>query len=361
MRAWSWGPGVAERRVLLTGATGIVGREVLARLRATGDAVVATSRRGDPAAGVVAWDMSDGPAPVAGPFDVVVHAAASTRWTMTDDGARRANVVPTERALALLAPGGHFVHVSTAFAEGLAGTGVDGGRDDYRNAYEWSKAAAERLLREAAGPHSVVRPPLIIGRAADGVIARWSGTYSLLTGLTSGLVAAVVGDPDVYVELAPADAVADAIAARAAAGPPAETVVDVLGAGAGALTIGRLIDEACTVLNGFRAERGVAALEQPPFVSHDSWHRFFLPFGRDHFSHYQLRAIELLSEFQAYTTTTAPITPTCLLTGVPDAFRRSVEYWAARNERTALRVPQAWAGPPATPAAATTGGRNGDR
>jgi nucleoside-diphosphate-sugar epimerase len=42
---------------------------------------------------------------------------------------------------------------------------------DYRNHYEWSKAAAERLVRERYGDVTIVRPPLVVGRRSDGTVA----------------------------------------------------------------------------------------------------------------------------------------------------------------------------------------------
>jgi uncharacterized protein (TIGR01777 family) len=73
-------------RVAVTGATGTIGREVVAQLKARGDEVVAVSR--DPASAgmeAVGWDGLD----LSG-FDGVVHLAGSPidqRWT--DDGKAR--------------------------------------------------------------------------------------------------------------------------------------------------------------------------------------------------------------------------------------------------------------------------------
>ena len=87
----------------MTGATGLVGFEVLDALRAAGHEAVGTSRRGDPEAGIVPWTLGEPvPSGLDRPWDVIVHSAADVRWTMTEAEAQAANVA-TVAALAPLA------------------------------------------------------------------------------------------------------------------------------------------------------------------------------------------------------------------------------------------------------------------
>ncbi|MCU1496884.1 MAG: hypothetical protein JWM47_837 [Acidimicrobiales bacterium] len=333
--------------VLVLGATGIVGGPLVRNLRARGADVTGVCRR-PTTADQTAWNLGLGPGSeppaLRRSWDVIVNAAASTRWTMDQAEAYQANVRTLESSAHLAEPTTQFVHLSTAFAGGLAGHGMSPHLGDYRNAYEWSKAVAEHRLAELLAPEQVaiVAPPLIIGDRTTGEIARFSGTYSLLHALTSGLLAAVVGDPDARIEVAPVDAVLDAVAGTAATSGPTR---QVLGAGTGAMAMAELLAVGTNELNHHRRARGVDPVEPPPFIETERWERFFLPFGRDHFTTRQLRAVELLSEFQAYTTTTAPIIPSTPIEDPAEAYRASVRYWCERHHHVALRSPRAWSNP----------------
>jgi nucleoside-diphosphate-sugar epimerase len=336
----------SPRRVLVTGATGALGSEVVHQLAGLPHlAVQAVSRRGDPASGTVGWDMAEPPPPaLAGPWDVVVNCAASTRWTATPAEAHRANVASVESLLALVGPSVRFVHVSTAFVQHDVHDPLDLSRtepEDYRNPYEWSKAIAEVLLRRRHGDLHVVRPPLILGRRGDGSITRFAGTYSLLGALTSGLAAAVIGDPAARVELAPVDQVAERVIAAIdpGAGSPA---LDVIAAGTESVSLGALIAVACEELNTFRAVHGVAPIDQPPFVPTESWQRFFLPLAQEWLSHRQLQALEVLEAFRSYTAQSITFDPTTRVEAPDEVLRRSVRHWAATHQRPALRTPRPW-------------------
>ncbi|WP_405839712.1 SDR family oxidoreductase [Streptomyces sp. NBC_01518] len=73
-----------------------------------------------PDAEVTAWNIGSEPPPPAlsGHWDVIVHTAASTRWTMSRAEAVAANVDPLRAVLALADADTHVVHVSTAYVAG---------------------------------------------------------------------------------------------------------------------------------------------------------------------------------------------------------------------------------------------------
>jgi nucleoside-diphosphate-sugar epimerase len=106
-----------ERRVLLTGASGLVGHAVLQRLRTDGAAVLALGRDNG-------GDLARSPWP-AGPWDVIVHCAA--RLPGQFGGAEEAaaageNRLLDDRALeAATASGAHLIFLSSASVYGLAG------------------------------------------------------------------------------------------------------------------------------------------------------------------------------------------------------------------------------------------------
>ncbi|MFI0411340.1 SDR family oxidoreductase [Actinomadura sp. 3N508] len=332
-------------RVLLTGATGVLGSELLGSLRRRGAEVVAVSRRGTPDEGVLRWRMGAEPPPDELPrrFDAVVHAAATTRWNQDPEEAWAGNVQSTEAVLELVGDDTHLVHVSTAFAVGLRGDTSSARLSDYRNSYEWSKAAAERLVTE----HSrctVVRPPLIIGRRTDGHIARFSGLYTFARACVTGLAPAMVGEPKGTVEMVPVDDVADAVLAALDAGPAADRAGPVvLGTGTAALTTEDLVQASFTAINGWRARHGASRLAPPPIISAERWDRFFLPFARTTLTGRQLRVIELLSEFVPYVSMAEAPEPTVLLPAVHDALALSLSFWADANSRVASAEPRPWA------------------
>ncbi|MEV6976591.1 SDR family oxidoreductase [Kitasatospora sp. NPDC093806] len=335
-------------RVLVTGATGVVGTELVRHLRdapaARGHTLVPVARRGD---AVVRWRMGAEPPPaeLAGHWDVIVHAAASTRWTLRREEAVAANIDPLRAVLALADRDTHLVQVSTAYVGGvrnpedLRGAQFEG----YRNGYEWSKARCEEIARqEHPGPLTLVRPPLVVGRRGSGEIARFSGPYTLFQALVSGTAAVVVGDLAGYAEIGPVDDVATVLAAAVLGAAPERPRTEVIAGGPGSLTLDTLLDVVCGTLNEFRTAHGVGPIERPPLVSTDSWNRFFLPLAEQYLSPVQNQAVKLLAMFQSYTSMTRPFEPTWTVSDPAAAMAASVRHWAERKPRLALARPEPW-------------------
>lgn len=110
-------PGSGEPRVLLTGASGLVGHAILHRLRADGARLLALGRDNG-------GDLARSPWP-AGPWDVIVHCAA--RIPQQFGGAEEAaaaaeNRMLDDRALeAAASSGAHLIFLSSASVYGVAG------------------------------------------------------------------------------------------------------------------------------------------------------------------------------------------------------------------------------------------------
>ncbi len=207
---------MTARGVLLTGATGLLGRYLLRNLLLSGRRVSVLARDGrdgtaaDRVAGLIEfWSDHLGqplPAPVVlagdvraphlglGPADrrwlasghtAVVHAAANVAFRATPDGEPAAtNIEGTRRVLELCDELGmaELHHVSTAFVCGDRAGPVH--EDDldcgqrFHNAYEESKCAAERLLRGACRVRTTVyRPSVIIGDSRTGYTSTYHGVY----------------------------------------------------------------------------------------------------------------------------------------------------------------------------------------
>ncbi|MEQ4305094.1 SDR family oxidoreductase [Plantactinospora sp. B6F1] len=329
--------------MLVTGASGIVGSELMAQARAQGWDVVGVGRRGDPANGVLTWRMGAEPPPaeIDRPWDVVIHSAADTRWNLPLAEARSANLAPTEALTTVVGRQTFVVHLSTFFAAGRTGTARSPAPEDYRNSYEWSKAAAERFVRDTFPRSVIVRPPMIIGRSTDGVITRFNGIYTVLGAATSGLLAVVVGDPDARVELVPVDATA-ALVLALARDRDDSVPVHVLGAGEECLTLREIMEIGFSALNAVRRAEGVEPVESPPFVGVDAWERFYLPFSQPHLNERQRLTIDILDAFRPYFAESITQNITDKVTDVGPAVDTAVRWWARRRSRIALRSPWRW-------------------
>src|SRR3954454_23087291 len=273
---------MAEERsgVLLTGATGFLGGEVLARLleredgpvyaliRADDDEAAAARLRSvvrsltgsderSAQAIAVAGDvtrprlgMSDRRRDwLAEHVDRVIHCAASVSFTLGLDESRAINVDGTRRVLdlarACAARGGidSFVHVSTAY---VAGTHPGAfGEDDldvgqgFRNAYERTKFEAELVVRGCSRelPVQVVRPSIVVGDSRSGWTPAFNVLYAPLRAFSRGAYPLLPARRSAPVDIVPVDYVADAILAlegrpgsthHLVAGPRASTVGEIV-------------------------------------------------------------------------------------------------------------------------------------
>ncbi|MGC9665092.1 SDR family oxidoreductase [Planosporangium sp. 12N6] len=333
------------RRILVTGATGLVGFEVYDRLRRRpGVTVTGVSRRGsDLVPGVVCWHLGaePPPPPLAGRWDVVVHTAADVRWSLSPDEARRANVDTVAALAPLVSADTHVVHVSTAYAGGHHGDVSSPDLADYRNSYEWSKANAERLARQRYPRLTVVRPALVAGRRTDGRAARFSGMYTLVRGMATGTVPALAADPQARFDLVPVDDLADLVLAAVDDPDSAGAVWTVAGSDT-APTVAHAVDVIMAALNGWRSAHGCEPLEVPRIIAPHRWHRFFRPFAREHLTVRQNRMLDLLAVFEPYLASTVALSATHTVGGVDDCLRASVRYWAAANPRLAAMTPVPW-------------------
>ena len=270
-----------EQGTLLTGATGFLGGQVLARLlkgderpvyalvRARSDeeasarldrvvsSVFAPHGVAKGRAVAVAADVT---APGLG-IDArrrawlaertkrIIHSAASVSFTLDLEQSRAINVEGTRRMLELAElsrkHGGldSFTHVSTAYVAGthegeFAEDELELGQE-FRNAYERSKFEAERLVRGRMDelPVQIARPSIIVCDSRTGWTSSFNVLYTPLRAFMLGAYPMIPARRDSPVDVVPVNYVADAIVAlggrpgttyNLAAGPRASTVGEII-------------------------------------------------------------------------------------------------------------------------------------
>jgi thioester reductase-like protein len=245
----------SQGAVLLTGATGFVGMELLERYLERGERRVVLLVRADgPEAAqarvdavlenlfgsrasehsdrieAVAADMtapslgmdSDLRDRLAEEVSTIVHSAASVSFSLPLDEAREINLEGTRRMLEFAEltreRGGLdcYGHVSTAY---VAGThrgrfyerDLDVGQS-FRNSYEQSKFEAEQLVRSHLDlPSKILRPSIVVGDRNHGWTAAFNVLYWPLRALSRGLFTTVPAVSSAPVDVVSIDYVADAV------------------------------------------------------------------------------------------------------------------------------------------------------
>ncbi len=251
-------PAGAGERVVLTGATGFLGQQILSlllecrpearlvllvreswgqsavqRLDALLERCCAEEHR-EAARRRIELFVADTAAPrcglsehdwaaVADGATHVIHSAASVRFDMTLDEARRVNVGGVQNLIALAQASGQggtlrsFAFVSTAFVAGcrrgpIREDELDAGQR-FRNTYERSKCEAEALVRARAAdlPAVILRPSIVVGDSRTGVTSSFNTVYWPLRVYAQRRWRIAPGHPGTVVDMVPVEFVSQAI------------------------------------------------------------------------------------------------------------------------------------------------------
>jgi nucleoside-diphosphate-sugar epimerase len=271
-------------RVLLTGATGVIGQALVEDLAP--DTTLLCVRRHRPVGDSRVRELTgDVTRPGLGldaaarrllhDLDAVVHCAAVTSFRAGAGQTHEANVQGTRHAAELAAGlGARFYHVSTAFVLRAGTAGGDGataqpegadrdgadrdgadrdgaGTDGVASpgAYLASKVAAERWLREHAPDSVIIRPALVAGDSQTGHIGQFQGIYQIFGGVAVNALPLLPVPATALVDFLPQDVVAAGIARLVRDGAVGGDYW--LTAGRQALDIGELVTLAVRVGESF--------------------------------------------------------------------------------------------------------------
>jgi long-chain acyl-CoA synthetase len=259
-----------QSAILVTGATGLLGSEVLARMLAEDTGLRAyvlvrdasrwqrTARelgsesRVIPVIGDLRDDglglTSDARTAITRDVTAVVHLAADTTFSSPLEHARAVNALGTQRVLDLAAECEahvHLAYVSTAFVAGrrtgVIGEELSASTEGWVNAYEQSKYEAERLVTEQAASWVILRSSTVVCDDLSGQVSQTNAVHRALNLYRHGLVAMMPGVAGSTVDAVTTSFVADGIA-RLALNNDAVGKVVHLCAGAGALPLDELLD-----------------------------------------------------------------------------------------------------------------------
>lgn len=247
--------------LLLTGATGAVGRPLLAALLAADRWHIHVLARDpadvppDPALIVhrgdladPAWSLSSLPA-----VDIVLHAAANTNFRAPALTLDAINHQGTARLLAwagALPRAPRFLHLSTCCVAGTLTGDIPEkpllSPPAFVNAYEQSKWRAEQCVLASPLAPEIVRLSTVAGDEAHGTLARPGALQAAFRWFRRGLLPLVPGDTTTPVDLISTDLVARFLL-RLLDRPAEPRAIYQVASGATALPLGELLDIAASL------------------------------------------------------------------------------------------------------------------
>ena len=222
-------------KILVTGAAGLIGGELCARLTANGHQVTALVHRkpevrANDGEAVAVARVLHGDVTQRGlglptehlpaDLDLVIHCAASLHFDAPEEELQRINVGGTKHALEFAAAAGAaFLHVSTAYVCGtrdgqIREQAVQPGTR-FANNYEASKAAAETAVRTSGVPFAIARPAIVLGDSTTGMIRNFDAIYGAFRMIAKGIVATMPVGAGATLDFVPIDHVAAGLVALA--------------------------------------------------------------------------------------------------------------------------------------------------
>lgn len=328
---------VHRKTVLLTGATGVVGRALIDELSI--DHRVICLRHRTPVAdwrvrevhGAVGADLL-GLSPaiyanLSGRVDLVLHAAATTNWKVEPEQIRQANVSGTANVAQFAhdaaAP---LMFVSTAFVadppsdtdERFAGA----------RTYIRSKIEAERIVRDASGV--IIRPSVVIGDTRTGRMSAFQGLHRVAGQIARGMVPIIPCSATSLTDVVPLDVLGEAIGRLVRGGVHSGEYW--ITAGDQALTAGDMVAASVQLGNALGA-----APPTPRFIDAEAVDRLLLPLLDEALTPALRKVFLEMLENTWLLQAPRPLPSSMAELGMADrmdhgvllrAFSRSIAYWA---------------------------------
>jgi nucleoside-diphosphate-sugar epimerase len=301
---------VKTRSILLTGATGTVGSELLRRLMAREDTTINVLVRrsgydrrqqieyglrgahraanlnlleGDLGAGETLGLSRDVFCSLLHTTTHVIHCGGSTSFTLPLPESRAVNVVGTQRVLGFTRRCERLVSAaffSTVYVSGMrSGTFSESDHADgeygFVNAYEQSKAEMERVVRQAMSdlPILLFRLSTVIGDSRTGAVHGFNAVHHAIRLLYQGLAPMVPGEPTAPVDMVSSDYVADA-AMHLMNGESRHGVFHLASGDEASSTIGDILTSTIDSLLRFRPAWRHRSIEKPMLVDLDTYELF---------------------------------------------------------------------------------------
>ena len=232
---------MAEGTVLVTGATGLVGTEVVAQLLSTTNSKIYVLVRAktkedaenrlralwwgnDILVNAIGKRVHAITGDITKPLEIqhmdithVIHCAAETGVQKSRSELRNINIDGTRhvvRMAELLPQLKCFIHVSTAYVAGTqSGIILEEGpmATQFYSQYEQSKAEAEKIVRASTLPYIICRPGMIVGNSQTGHTRNFNTVYYVLKLILLGKLRVLPLSSKQTVNLIPVDYVAQQV------------------------------------------------------------------------------------------------------------------------------------------------------
>ncbi|MEO1029183.1 MAG: SDR family oxidoreductase [Pseudomonadota bacterium] len=203
--------------IFLTGASGVVGTELVPRLPQ--DQLLLGRHRARPGgtARQIAIDVTRPKLGLTDPefrqladeVTCIIHAAAITEMGGEADGLTETNIDGVRHMLELAeAAQVPFHYVSTAYCS-----------EDYgplrpvESPYVESKRTAERLVKESGQDWTIIKPSIVCGHSETGVTASFQGFHLFIGAIIKGKLPIIPLDPEALCDFVPCDLIARGIEA----------------------------------------------------------------------------------------------------------------------------------------------------
>jgi nucleoside-diphosphate-sugar epimerase len=291
----------ASPTLLLTGATGLVGGELLERLLAADPQrrIIALTRRPagaerlnqNPNVTVVAADLAQPGlgldsallADLERSLTEMIHTAADIRFGLPVEQARAANVTPTLHLLELARRCRRlqkFAHISTVYVAGRRSGVIAEERlsahNGFLNTYQQSKYEAEELVFRFMGevPAVIFRLSSIIGDSTTGRVRQFNHVHQLLRLLPRNVLPLAPGDPQAPVDLISSDWAVAALAYLFENRFVPGRVYQLCAGPDASLTVSQMIDLTVDLMESHPACRRNGRIRLPKLVTLAEYQRF---------------------------------------------------------------------------------------